>query len=46
MQEGYASRYNVADGDQGGPDGEDDSARPMDPMQGLEGLDEAGPRLQ
>ena len=43
LQEGYATRYNVADGDQADADGED--AKPLDPMEGLEGLDVAGPRL-
>jgi hypothetical protein len=43
MQEGYATRYNVADGDQADADGE--NANPADPMEGLEGLDVAGPRL-
>ena len=42
-QEGYATRYNVADGEQADADGEDD--KPADPMEGLEGLDVAGPRL-
>jgi len=39
LQEGYASKYNVGDEEM---DGEDD--KPEDPMQGLEGLAEAGPR--
>ncbi|KAK3696029.1 hypothetical protein LTR37_018171 [Vermiconidia calcicola] len=43
-QEGYATKYNVTDGDGNAPDGQD--GEPEDPMQGLEGLDVAGPRLQ
>ncbi|KAK4634956.1 Peptidyl-prolyl cis-trans isomerase E [Fulvia fulva] len=43
-QEGYAAKYNVADGEE--MNGEGDHDKPMDPMQGLEGLDEAGPRAQ
>jgi len=41
LQEGYASKYNVAeDGDAV------EEQRGEDPMQGLEGLAEAGPRQQ
>lgn len=45
LQEGYASRYNVADGDEAVADGNDPGGQ-NDPMTGLEGLDEAGPRLR
>ncbi|KAK5105674.1 hypothetical protein LTR62_002499 [Meristemomyces frigidus] len=42
--EGYATKYNVAeDGDEGAGQQEE---RRDDPMQGLEGLAEAGPRQQ
>ncbi|KAK4547859.1 hypothetical protein LTR36_010578 [Oleoguttula mirabilis] len=41
-QEGYATKYNVGDEPMEG-DGDDDG-KPEDPMQGLEGLAEAGPR--
>ncbi|KAK5116058.1 hypothetical protein LTR85_009340 [Meristemomyces frigidus] len=41
-QEGYAAKHNIGDGDEA-MDGEDDG-KPEDPMQGLEGLAEAGPR--
>ncbi len=43
-QEGYASKYNMAEDD--GAAAEDGDDKPMDPMQGLEGLDVAGPRMQ
>jgi len=41
-QDGYATKYNVGEADDAEVDG--DTGR--DPMQGLEGLDEAGPRAQ
>ncbi|KXL42218.1 hypothetical protein M433DRAFT_136543 [Acidomyces richmondensis BFW] len=40
-QEGYAAKYNVDDGA-----ANVDEGKPEDPMQGLEGLAEAGPRQQ
>ncbi|KAI6788742.1 hypothetical protein KC332_g16105 [Hortaea werneckii] len=40
-QEGYAAKYNAVDTDANGADNERE-----DPMQGLEGLAEAGPRPQ
>ncbi|KAI7163201.1 hypothetical protein KC349_g1480 [Hortaea werneckii] len=40
-QEGYAAKYNVVESDANGADNERE-----DPMQGLEGLAEAGPRPQ
>ena len=43
-QEGYAAKYNMAEEDQIAAEDGDDT--PADPMQGLEGLDVAGPRLQ
>ena len=46
-QEGYASRHGLADAV--GMDVDGDGSREqggMDPMQGLEGLDQAGPKLQ
>ena len=43
QQEGYAAKFNVTD-DAGDDQGADD--KPEDPMQGLEGLDVAGPRQQ
>jgi hypothetical protein len=45
-QEGYASKYNVTDGDHAGADGADIEGETHDPMQGLEELDMAGPRLR
>lgn len=42
LQDGYATKYNVGEADDAEVDG--DTGR--DPMQGLEGLDEAGPRAQ
>ncbi|KAL1305196.1 hypothetical protein AAFC00_002116 [Neodothiora populina] len=47
-QEGYLNKYAVSDEDRlaaGGADAEQKDDQPMDPMQGLEGLDVAGPRL-
>lgn len=41
-QEGYAAKFNVNDEDK--LDSEETNGN--DPMQGLEGLDEAGPRMQ
>ncbi|SMY20059.1 unnamed protein product [Zymoseptoria tritici ST99CH_1A5] len=41
-QEGYAAKFNVNDEDKL----ESEEANGNDPMQGLEGLDEAGPRMQ
>jgi hypothetical protein len=43
-QEGYASKYNANDDDKLEENGAD--GKTGDPMQGLEGLDEAGPRQQ
>ncbi|KAI5369328.1 Putative RNA recognition motif domain, nucleotide-binding alpha-beta plait domain superfamily [Septoria linicola] len=45
-QEGYAAKYNVEEDGEGGGDGQGGSDGPSDPMQGLEGLAEAGPRMQ
>lgn len=42
-QEGYAAKYNV---DEEGANGGLEERKPEDPMQGLEGLAEAGPRQQ
>ncbi|KAM0719608.1 hypothetical protein Q7P37_003738 [Cladosporium fusiforme] len=42
-QEGYAAKHNVSEEDRMAA-GEED-AKAADPMQGLEGLDEAGPKL-
>lgn len=42
LQEGYATKYNA--GEEG--EGVVDDGKPEDPMQGLEGLAEAGPRQQ
>jgi RNA recognition motif-containing protein len=44
VQEGYAAKFNVNDEDR--LDSEELNGKPEDPMQGLEGLDEAGPRMQ
>ena len=44
LQEGYATRYNVNEETEGNADAADE--KPEDPMQGLEGLDVAGPRLR
>ncbi len=44
MQEGYAARHSVNDGE--GEQVEDEAGGQEDPMQGLEGLDVAGPRLK
>nr|POE46927.1 peptidyl-prolyl cis-trans isomerase e [Quercus suber] len=48
-QEGYAAKYNVG-GEGEGLDVEqvdgDEEKKALDPMQGLEGLDVAGPKLQ
>ncbi|KAF2172883.1 hypothetical protein M409DRAFT_16837 [Zasmidium cellare ATCC 36951] len=47
-QEGYATKYNVNQGDaieEGDGDG-GEQPNGNDPMQGLEGPDEAGPRMQ
>ncbi|KAF2479070.1 hypothetical protein BDY17DRAFT_286903 [Neohortaea acidophila] len=44
-QEGYAAKYNVNEDEQlAGEDGAEGAAQ--DPMQGLEGLDVAGPQLK
>ena len=43
LQEGYATKYNVGDG---ATDGQDVDDKPADPMEGLDGLDEAGPQPQ
>ncbi|GIZ40636.1 hypothetical protein CKM354_000396500 [Cercospora kikuchii] len=43
-QEGYAAKYNV--GEEGDAAAENNGDGPADPMQGLEGLAEAGPRMQ
>ncbi|CAK3987798.1 probable peptidyl prolyl cis-trans isomerase Cyclophilin [Lecanosticta acicola] len=46
-QEGYAAKYGVnQEGDEMATDGGQQDHEPMDPMQGLEGLAEAGPRMQ
>jgi hypothetical protein len=46
QQEGWIAKHTVSEEDrqaaQSGPEAADDG--PMDPMQGLEGLDEAGPK--
>ncbi|KAF2470594.1 putative peptidyl prolyl cis-trans isomerase cyclophilin [Lindgomyces ingoldianus] len=44
--EAYAAKYNVSEEDRqvAEREGEGSSSQPMDPMQGLEGLDEAGPK--
>ncbi|KAF2718461.1 RNA-binding domain-containing protein [Polychaeton citri CBS 116435] len=44
-QEGYATKYNVSDEDKMALNGDEDD-KPLDPMQGLEGLDVAGPKLR
>lgn len=44
QQEGYAAKYNVDETN--GADGGDPNGTAVDPMQGLEGLAEAGPRMQ
>jgi len=46
MQEGYAAKYNVNEGDGAQADDEGANEQPEDPMQGLEGLDVAGPKLR
>ena len=43
LQEGYASRLNAGEEDRTDEGGQGGG---MDPMQGLEGLDQAGPKLQ
>lgn len=46
LQEGYLAKHAISEEDNAQPEegvGEDDG--PMDPMQGLEQLDVAGPRL-
>jgi hypothetical protein len=42
-QEDYATKHNVSEEDRMAI--EDGSNKPVDPMQGLEGLDQAGPKL-
>lgn len=42
MQEGYAARFNVSEEDRMAVE---EDVKAADPMQGLEGLDEAGPKL-
>ncbi|KAM3418677.1 Peptidyl-prolyl cis-trans isomerase E [Cercospora zeina] len=42
-QEGYAAKYNVGEEGDAGSEAQNG---PADPMQGLEGLAEAGPRMQ
>lgn len=42
-QEDYASKHNVSEEDRMAV--ADGANKPVDPMQGLEGLDEAGPKL-
>lgn len=42
-QEGYAARFNVGDQEDLTEQADD---KPEDPMQGLEGLDVAGPHLK
>lgn len=41
-QEGYAAKHNVSEEDRMVVE---EDAKAADPMQGLEGLDEAGPKL-
>ncbi|KAF7192548.1 Peptidyl-prolyl cis-trans isomerase E [Pseudocercospora fuligena] len=43
-QEGYAAKYNVDE--EADANGGEQNGNPEDPMQGLEGLAEAGPRMQ
>jgi hypothetical protein len=43
LQEDYATKHNVSEEDRMAV--EDDSTKSADPMQGLEGLDQAGPKL-
>jgi hypothetical protein len=42
-QEDYATKHNVSEEDRMAI--EDGAKKPLDPMQGLEGLDQAGPKL-
>jgi hypothetical protein len=42
-QEDYATKHNVSEEDRMAI--EDGANKPVDPMQGLEGLDQAGPKL-
>lgn len=45
-QEGYAAKHNVSEEDRMAvEDGGASNNKPVDPMQGLEGLDQAGPKL-
>ena len=46
MQEGYLAKHAVGDEDRVETEtGPDEANGPADPMQGLEGLDVAGPKL-
>lgn len=42
LQEDYAAKHNVSEEDRMAVE---DDGKPADPMQGLEGLDQAGPKL-
>lgn len=45
MQEGWLAKHAVSEEDRkANEQAQDESNGPMDPMQGLEGLDEAGPK--
>jgi hypothetical protein len=45
MQEGWLAKHAVSEEDRKASEQTQDEANgPMDPMQGLEGLDEAGPK--
>ena len=46
LQEGYAARHNAEEEDGSAAEDEGANGEREDPMQGLEGLDVAGPRLQ
>lgn len=46
LQEGYLAKYAVSDEDRmAANQGQEHEDGPADPMQGLEGLDVAGPKL-
>lgn len=45
MQEGWLAKHAVSEEDRkANEQAQDETNGPMDPMQGLEGLDEAGPK--
>lgn len=46
LQEGYAAKYGLQNEGENDSEMAMDDNKPMDPMQGLEGLAEAGPRQQ